>query len=185
MSPLRNPAIIRRLYPILIGAVVIPIPAIAGPPLSIDDPGILEVSQLEATISITATYGNEEEIYEIAALDVAYGIAENLQVFAVYPFFYMDPHNEPVESGFESMELGFKWRFYNSLYFQVAIAPNYAFNPDSSSSWFGIAGNYESVTLPVQLEYSVSKWTLNMELGYSVVKDDPDELSYGVALRHL
>jgi len=82
------------------------------------------------------------------------------------------------------MELGFKWRFYNSLYFQVAIAPNYAFNPDSSSSWFGIAGNYESVTLPVQLEYSVSKWTLNMELGYSVVKDDPDELSYGVALRH-
>jgi len=160
-------------------------PAVAGPPLNIDDPGILDPGQWEIIVaSSTAKEEGGGTATELPVLDVSVGLSENTQISAAYPYVVVDPEGASSDSDFGNLSLGFKWRFYNSENLQIAFAPGYLFGISLAAATVGIGSDNEIAVLPVNLEYSFGDWTLNAELGYGAIKEEEDEVAFGAALGH-
>lgn len=158
---------------------------LAGPPLAIDDPGILDPGSWELIGAATAAGADSGDVYEFPVLDVSFGLSENTQLSAAFPYVFSDPAGESSDSDFGNLQLGFKWRFFNSENLQVAFAPVHAFGITLTAATVGIGDDTDVTFLPVNLEYALpADWRFNAELGYAIVKEAPDELGYGVALAH-
>lgn len=163
-----------------------PLRVIAGPPLSTEDPGILQQGQWEIITATTATSGDGGDFYQAPILDVSLGvIGDHVQVSAAYPYVFADPDDEGSDSEFGNLELGIKWRFWNSEDLQVAFAPVYAFGVTRSLAERGIGEDTDTLVLPVTAEYRINdRLRLNPALGYASVDDGGDEWGYGVALAY-
>jgi hypothetical protein len=75
----------RRIGPALAPAIVFfaHVPgAFAGPPLTIDDPGILDPGQWEIIGAVTGATSDTVDVYELPLLDVSYGLTPNTQLSA-------------------------------------------------------------------------------------------------------
>lgn len=157
--------------------------AVAGPPLFIDDPGVLDPGQWEI---IVATATAEEKgggtATELPVLDVSLGLSENTQISAAYPYVVVDPEGASSESDFGNLEIGFKYRFYNSENLQIAFAPGYAFGISLTAATLGIGSDTPVTLLPLNLEYGLGDWTLSAELAYAAVQQDEDEFAFGGAI---
>lgn len=170
---------------ILAATIGIGATANAGPPLFIDDPGILDRGQWEVIVAgTTAKTKAGDQAGELPVLDVSVGLSENTQISAAYPYVFVDPADGPSRSDFANLAVGFKWRFYNGENLQIAFAPGYLFGISVTAATLGIGSDTPVTVLPVNLEYSFGNWTLNAELGYAAVKESEDEAAYGVALGH-
>jgi hypothetical protein len=158
-------------------------PAVAGPPLFIDDPGILDPGQWEIIVasSIAEEKGGGKAT-ELPVLDVSLGISENAQISAAYPYVVVDPDGAPSESDFGNLEIGFKYRLYNSENLQIAFAPGYAFGISLTAATLGVGNDTPVTLLPVNLEYALGDWTLSAELAYAAVQRDEDEVAFGGAI---
>jgi hypothetical protein len=157
---------------------------LAGPPLEIDDPGILDPGQWEIITAATMTSTNAGDVYEAPVLDVSYGVAEQVQVSAVYPYVFVDPDEGSAESDFGNLEIGVKWRFVDEDGLQLAVAPLYVFGVSAGRARRGIGDENDVFGLPFLLETSFGEWRLNAALGYEAVQSDRDALAYGAALAH-
>ena len=156
----------------------------AGPPLSIEDPGILEPGQWEIITATTATSYDSTDIYQLPALDISVGvIAEKVQLSIAYPYVFVDPGTGESDSDFGNPEIGVKWRFYNSDGLQLAIAPGYSFGITRSVAEIGVGEDTGVAVLPLAAEYEINeRWRLNGEVGYAYLDHDRDEVTYGAAL---
>lgn len=157
---------------------------LAGPPLEIDDPGILEPGQWEIITAATLTSTNAGDGYEAPVLDVSYGVAKQVQVSAVLPYVFVDPDDGSSESDVGNLEIGVKWRFVDEDNLQLAVAPLYVFGVSASRARRGIGDENDVFGLPFLLEYAFGDWRLNASLGYEAVNNDRDGLAYGAALAH-
>jgi len=178
-----NPALTCNLVRALLLGCAIPA-AQAGPPLSIDDPGILAPGQWEIIAAATAASTDSEDAYQAPLLDVSLGLIEDsLQVSAAYPYVRVERKDGSTESEFGNLSLGLKWRFWNSDGLQLAFAPGYAFGVTRTNAENGIGHGGDVALLPVSAEYQINeRWRFNGELGYARVEDSTDELTYGAAL---
>jgi hypothetical protein len=160
--------------------------ASAGPPLSTEDPGILERGQWEIISAVTATSVDSGNSYQSPLLDISLGvIADQVQIAAAYPYVYTDPDDDSSESDFGNLELGIKWRFWNSDKLQVAFAPVYAFGVSRRTALAGIGDSGDVVVLPLAAEYQINhQWRLTGSAGYASVDEGEDEWGYGAALAY-
>jgi len=157
----------------------------AGPPLFIDDPGILDPGQWEIIVAAsTAKAKDGAQATELPVLDVSVGLTENTQISVAYPYVFVDPVDAPSDSEFGNLAVGFKWRFYNSENLQISFAPGYLFGISLTAATLGVGSDTAIVALPVNFEYAFGDWTLNAELAYAVIREAEDEVVYGVALGH-
>lgn len=161
-------------------------PTLAGPPLSIDDPGILDPGQLEAIVGTSLVSTEAGDYHQVPVLDLSLGIIQDyVQVSLVYPFVYAAPNDGGSTSDFGNPEVGVKWRFLSSDRLQMAFAPYYAFGVSSSKAELGIGDDTDVMVLPVNMEYQVNeKWRLNGEVRYASVADGADHWGYGAAIAH-
>jgi hypothetical protein len=61
---------------------------------------------------------------KLPVLDVSLGVIDQqVQIGATYPYVIADPEGQDSDSDFGNLELGVKWRFWNSEDLQVAFAP--------------------------------------------------------------
>ena len=156
----------------------------AGPPLTIDDPGILDSGQWEIIGAVTGSGTDDINVYQ-AVLDVSVGLTENTQLSAVYPYVWADPAIGDSHTQFGNLAVGFKWRFYDAERLQLAFAPAYAFGIVLSAALRGIGDDTDILFLPVNFAWSLGgDWTLNGEFGYVSTKADTDGFGYGVGMAH-
>lgn len=157
----------------------------AGPPLFIDDPGILDPGQWEIiAAATTAKTRAGDEAHELPVLDVSVGLTENIQASAAYPYVFVETADGTEADDFGNLALGLKWRFYNGENLQIAFAPGYQFGISVAAATLGVGSDTKIALLPISLEYSFGDWTLNAEVGYAAIEEEEDEVAYGVALGH-
>ncbi len=158
----------------------------AGPPLSTDDPGILDPLQLEVIVATTVTSTDAGDYYQAPVLDVSLGLVEDrLQASLVYPYEKTDPANGDSETGFGNLEFGMKWRFLRNDRFEMAFAPYYTFGVRPSTARKGIGDSADAAVFPVNFHYRVNDaWRLGGELRYASIEERSDEWAYGVSLGH-
>jgi hypothetical protein len=156
----------------------------AGPPLATEDPGILQQGQWEVIASTTATGTGSGSFYQMPALDVSLGVLEDyLQISAAYPYVFADPDSTDSDSDFGNLELGVKFRFWNSETLQIAFAPTYSLGITRILAELGIGEDNNVLALPLALEYGINdRLRLNTDIGYAVVDGGTDGWAYGLAM---
>lgn len=158
----------------------------AWPPLSIDDPNILDAGQLELILATTATTTDPEDYYQLPLLDMSLGlIQDHVQLSLVVPYVHSNPHSGASARDFGNPEIGVKWRFLNRDKLQLAFAPFYGFavSREVAAKGIGIDSNYAA--FPINAEYQIDgRWRLNGEVGYFSFGGEPDRWGYGTALAY-
>lgn len=161
-------------------------PVLAGPPLSIDDPGILEPMQLEFITATTLASTGAGKYAQIPLLDLSLGlIQDSVQLSVVYPFIYVNPDDGGSASDFGNPGLGVKWRFLSVGQLQMAVAPSYVFGVTPGVAAQGIGDQKDVMTVPVNAEYRFNDaWRINGEARYMKVDDGDDEWGYAAAVAY-
>lgn len=159
--------------------------AVAGPPLAIDDPGVLDPGQWEVIGAVTFAKSDAGHAAEVPIADISYGLTPNTQVSAAYPYVFVHPTDDSATSDFGNLSIGFKWRFFDSEKLQVAFAPGVTFGISLNAAKVGIGDDTHVELLPVNFQYALGgDWTLNGELGLALVHEGEDEWAYGLAIGH-
>lgn len=157
----------------------------AGPPLSLEDPGILQPGQWEIITATTVTSINDLKYYQLPSLDVSLGVGDSMQVAASYPYVIADQETGGSHAEFGNIAMGFKWRFWTDEHLQIAFAPVYTFGVSRSLALQGVGNNTDILSLPLALEYHLGpRWRLNSSIVYDRVDEGSDEWSYGAAVTH-
>lgn len=174
---------IKRCTAGLLAGLLFAAPGFAGPPLAIDDPGILDPWQWEIIVATTGTSTDGGDAYQAPLLDVSLGLAENVQISAAYPYVYSDPDGGDSEWDFGNFQAGIKWRFIDLDQLQVAFSLVFAFGVTRSNADKGIGADEDVLYMPIDVEYVLNdRWSVLGELGYASVNDAGDEWGYGAAL---
>lgn len=160
--------------------------SLAGPPLLIGDPGILEPGQWEVITAITAASIGEGHYYEAPLLDLSLGLVpERLQISATYRYAHADPEGNSSNWDFGNLEIGATWRFWQNDTVQLAFAPGYSFGVTRKTAEQGIGDSGDVAALPLVAEYQINDgWRLNTAVGYELVEEAGDVWAYGLALAH-
>lgn len=158
----------------------------AGPPLTVEDPGILEPGQWEIITATTATSTDSGDFYQAPLLDISLGVIEDyVQVAVAYPYVYSDPDDGDSEWDFGNLEVGVKWRFWNTDKLQVAVGSVYTFGVTRGAALKGIGDDGDVAAFLVPAEYQINDaWRLNVSVGYASVEDSGDEWGYGAAVAY-
>lgn len=157
---------------------------LAGPPLSIDDPGVLEPGRWEIIGATTLTSGSDGDYWQAPLLDVSLGVIEDhIQVGLVYPYAHADAGDERLRSDFGNAEIGVKWRFFKRERLQMAFAPYHAFGVSSRAAGKGIGVENDATVLPINAEYRINdRLSLNGEIRYVNVDKQENAWAYGAAM---
>jgi hypothetical protein len=160
--------------------------ALSGPPLSIDDPGILDPWQLEIIAAVTSTETDSGDLRQLPILDMSLGVIEDyLQVGVAFSYVHARPNDGSPEWDFGSPALALKWRFVNSEKLQMSFAPYYVFGISRNAEAKGIGDSTDVAVFPVNAEYGINeKWRLNGEVSYARVQDGEAEWHYGAAVAY-
>ena len=177
----------KNFWPALVLAITLYAPStMAGPPLSLEDPGILDQGQWEVITATTFPSTDSGDAWQAPLLDVSLGVVQDyVQIFAAYPYVYSDPDDGDSEWDFGNLETGIKWRFINTERLQVAVGGVYAFGVTRNTAEKGIGDDGDVAALVVPVEYQLTdKWRLNTSVGYASVEDGGDEWGYGAAVAY-
>jgi hypothetical protein len=98
----------RRLVIILLGTVLSPIYAFAGPPILTNDTGTPGPGKWESNIGFTIDKRHDETRYETPALDINYGIGEHTQLNYSVSWIVLDRKDEGTKNGLGNSEVAVK-----------------------------------------------------------------------------
>ncbi len=162
-------------------------PLLAGPPLTFDDPGILDPGQWEFIAATTATSTTAGDYYQIPQLSLSLGVFENfMQIGAGYSYAEATPNDGPTARDHGNFSVGAKWRFLDNGKTQLAFAPYYSFGVTQSTAAKGIGNENDILGLPVNIAYQVSdKWRLNSEVRYVHRSLDYNNWGYGASAAYV
>jgi len=160
--------------------------ALAGPPLSIDDPGILDPWQLEIIAAVTSTETDSGALRQLPLLDMSLGVIEDyLQVGVSFSHVHARPNDGRSELDAGSTTLALKWRFVNSGDLQMSFAPYYVFGVSRSAEAKGIGDSANIAVFPVNAEYGINeKWRLNGEVSHARVQGGDTYWHLGAAVAY-
>lgn len=157
-------------------------PLVAGPPLAIDDPGVLAPGQWEIIVASTMASTPEGHAWEAPLLDVSYGLTPNTQASIAVPYVFVSPEDRRSGSDVGNWSIAYKWRFANTDKLQLAFAPTYTVGISVSAAARGVGDDSDILFLPLNFQYDMGEWSLNGELGYAHIKSGSDGWGYGGAL---
>ena len=177
-----NRRVLRRISILALLIAAIPGRLLAGPPLAIDDPGVLDPGQWEFIAAVTVASTNDGDVYQAPILDVSFGLTPNTQASVVLPYVFVDPKNESSDSDFGNLAIGYKWRFIHNDKLQVSFAPAYAFGISVEAALRGVGDDTDILFLPLNAQYEIGDWSLNGEWGYVSLQSGGDGWGYGAAL---
>jgi len=154
----------------------------AGPPLTLEDPNILEPGQWEVILAGTYERRRSGQSGELPVLDVSLGLSENIQASAVLARAISNPRGDSSRSDFGMAEISVKWRFLATDTLQLAFAPLYEFPARSGATDRGVIEDERALVLPLVAEYAWPEWRVNTQLGYVAARGEPDGWTYAAAL---
>jgi hypothetical protein len=158
--------------------------SVAGPPLVIDDPGILDPGGWEVIAAIAADDRSDGKIMHVPLLDISLGLTTNTQISFFLPYSVIKPKYADTIKGLEIVSLNYKWRFASTDNWEWAIAANYTLpisheiiKPDSPDD-ISILG------LPVLASYTNGDWNWLGQVGWISGSDGSRFWDYGIAMSH-
>jgi len=157
----------------------------AGPPLLTDDPDTPGNNHWEINMAMTLSQTKDKRLFGAPLLDVNYGLGEHIQLKGEIPWLLaQDRFGAPHESGFGSINVGAKWRFFDQEKHGVAMSiyPQLEFRPFSSSVRKHLVESGAELRLPVEISREFGKFAVIAEIGFQAVQREKDEWIYGFAL---
>ena len=154
-----------------------------GPPFLTDDPGTPGDGVWEINLAITLERAGNGTLLEVPLLDINYGIGDDLQAKLEIPWLLSFDGSALGTVG--STALGLKWRFLNaeehgldvSLYPQIEFA-----SPGSRAKRLELTEERLGLLLPLEFQKSFGDFSLNAEVGYSILEEVEDEWIGGLVL---
>ncbi len=175
-----------RILIVLISLLLLPLSALAAPPIITDDPGTPGDKKWEINVGVTLDKRNDERRYETPAFDLNYGIGDRIQLNYSVSWIVLERKDEGAKNGLSNSEVAIKWRFLDQdkRGIDMSVYPRLIFNNPTSSADRGLADKGATFRLPVQMEKKVGIITVNTEIGHDFRQRGGDEWIYGLALKY-
>jgi hypothetical protein len=156
-------------YPVLLAAVLLlPAPALAGPPFATDDPEPVELHHWEVYLASQAAFGRAGFSGTAPHLEVNYGAAPELQLHAIAPLALAAGGGEAARYGPGDLELGAKLRFLDEDRAGVQVGTFPIVTLPTGSAARGLGEGAATILLPVWLQKSIGPWTTYGGAGYRI-----------------
>jgi hypothetical protein len=140
----------------------------AGPPYMTDDPDPVDLGHWEAYVFSQGAIDRDDASGAGPAIELNYGAAPNLQLHLAADLAYDDPSGGPSRMGPGDTELGFKYRLVDpgkdDWWPTISVFP--AVEIPTGNAKRGLGAGYTDVYLPVWVEKSFGKWTIDTGGGY-------------------
>ncbi len=140
---------------LVIAALTLSVPALAGPPFLSDDPAPTPYEQYEIYVFANGAR-TSSDVSGNAGIDFNYGATPDLQLTVVVPVSYEDVEGQNFSSGLGNVELAAKYRFLHqeSIGWDVAFFPR-LFLPAGSD----LGDKKASLLLPIWLGKEMGDWS--------------------------
>ena len=159
-----SPFSFRLLANIAAFAAMIVVPALAGPPFITDDPEPVDLHHWEVYAFSAATQVKGDFGGTMAGTEVNYGAAPNLQLHLIVPLAFDAPGGGPTQTGIGDIELGMKYRFYDSDKLQIGVFP--LLEVPTGDSKLGLGSGYAREYFPIWVQKDFGRWTTYGGGGY-------------------
>jgi hypothetical protein len=156
----------------------------AGPPLAIDDPGILEPGSWEVILAVSGLDFGDSQVTQAPLLDVSYGLTSNTQLSFSLPRVDIDTKHGKSKAGLDFAMLGYKWRFAANSNWEWAIAANYSFLVSHELIRANGPEDVRTLGLPLLVSHSRGDWTWLGQAGWNSGSNGINFWDYGVAVSH-
>lgn len=157
---------------------------LAGPPLVIDDPGILDPGAWEVILGISIEDRPACKITQAPSLDVSLGVSPNSQISFFLPRSVVNSDESERESGLGLASIGYKWRVISTPKWEWAVAANYNALISHDLYRKKSPDDIRILGLPLLVSHTNGNWTWNGQLGWNKVSDGIKYWDYGLALSH-
>jgi len=157
---------------------------LAGPPLVIDDPGILDPGDWQFILATAAEIREDVRVHQHPILDVEYGVSDNVQLSFFLPRRVEFVENSARKSGIGYAAVGFKWRFWSSEKMEWALGSGYAFPASHAVIEKDGPDDVNVLALPLLVSRTLGSWTLNGQLAWNLASNGEKDWNYGLALIH-
>ena len=146
----------------------------AGPPMKSNDPFVPSYGEYEINVAVEIE-DKDFTLVRAPIIDFNYGIYENVQF--TFEGAYV---NSDLEDDFDSLEVAFKWHFYEGELFSIALYPKYISYPIESI--FNEGETYE-LTLPMNYILTANL-DLVVDITYVYPKNGIEHMEYGTYLKY-
>jgi len=157
---------------------------LAGPPLVIDDPGILAPGAWEVILGISVEDRPACKITHAPSLDVSLGVSPNTQLSFFLPRSVLDSDQSEKQSGLGLASIGYKWRIASTPEWEWALAVNYDTLISHNLHRKKGPDDIRILGLPLLASHTHKEWTLNGQIGWHKVSDGIRYWNYGLAVSH-
>jgi hypothetical protein len=151
-----------------------------GPPLETDDPETLRRGRWEINLAGTVEHAAERTLYEAPLADANYGMSDRVQLKLEIPFLFQ--RDGGTRSGLGNPMLGVKWRFLEDSSSGSAVSTYPQLELRTPVLSLGDEQDESSLLLPIELATVWRGLGINAEAGYRMIRDEPGELMYGLAI---
>ena len=115
------------VFTILVSQLYLTADSFAGPPLVIDDPGILDRGAWEIILGFSIEDRPVGKLTQTPSLDVSLGVSPNSQLSFFLPRSVINADQVEKRSGLGFASIGYKWRMLSTSAWELAVAANYDF----------------------------------------------------------
>lgn len=172
------------VFTILVSQFFMSANTFAGPPLVIDDPGILDPGAWEVIFGYSIEDRPAAKIKQAPSLDVSFGVSPNSQVSVFVPRVVETDQSGEKKSGLGFAAVGYKYRMLSTPAWELALAANYHFLVSHKLYPANGPDDVKALSLPVLASYTHEDWTWFAQLGWNIDNDGAQFWDYGLAVSH-
>lgn len=158
--------------------------SMAGPPLVIDDPGILDPGTWEVIVAISGDDRPSGRVIHLPSMDISLGVSRNSQISFFLPHLLITPEEGEHKNGLDCASVAYKWRFASTPAWEWAIAANYTAPVSYKFIVPGGPGDIRVLGLPLLVSHTAGDWTWNGQAGWNVASNGTRFWDYGLAISH-
>lgn len=158
--------------------------SMAGPPLVIDDPGILDPGTWEIIAAISGDDRPSGRVIHAPSMDISLGVSRNSQISFFLPHVLVNPEEGKGQTGLDYASVAYKWRFASTPAWEWAIAANYTAPISHEIIVPDGPGDIRVLGLPLLVSHTAGNWTWNGQVGWNVSSGGNRFWDYGLAISH-
>ncbi len=165
-----------KVLTLLLTIILVPLDALAAPPIITDDLGTPGPGKWEINTELTVEKRKDETTYQVPNLDLNCGVGEHIQMNYVLSWNVLHADGSTI-GGLGNSEAAIKWRFLDQdkQGIDMSVYPRLIFNNPTSSANRGLADKGTIFRLPFQIEKKVGIITINTEIGHDFRQRGRDE----------
>ena len=172
------------VFIILVSQLYLTADSFAGPPLVVDDPGILDPGAWEIILGLSIEGRPVGKLTQAPSLDFSLGVSPNSQLSFFLPRSVVNADQVKKRSGLGFASIGYKWRMLSTSAWELAVAANYDFLISHDLYRSNGPDDIEVLGLPLLVSHTHEDWTWYGQLGWHRVNDGTRFWDYGIALSH-